>query len=229
MTRSRATARRTSVPAPESRALVLAAVTGVAIGLMAFVLGMNYGLEKVARGVDASPPGESVLGRLDRQAERLREVRRSQSSALSFHEALSGPARPPKPAAPRKPAVPDPVEPASPSSSPAAPPQGAVAELAAPATVAPEVAAVAPETARYSLQVGAFPEPVKAQELADKLSARGHAVRIVAARVNDDSTWYRVRVGAFADRAQAEAQRSVLTQQDAVFALVVPEGGGEGD
>lgn len=81
------------------------------------------------------------------------------------------------------------------------------------------------EASHFSLQVGAFPDAGSAQSLVERLSEKGYAVRIVSAEVAGKGTWYRVRVGDFTAREKAEQKCSQLSNNEGLFALVVPERG----
>jgi rare lipoprotein A len=64
------------------------------------------------------------------------------------------------------------------------------------------------QAATFSVQVGAFQDRRRADELARKLSRRYPEVR-----VEEVPPWYRVRLGAYADRRRAERVRSRLEAQ----------------
>ncbi len=89
----------------------------------------------------------------------------------------------------------------------------------------PEQKDIEDDPAHYSLQVGAFPDASSAQSLVERLSQKGYAVRIVSAEVAGKGTWYRVRVGDFKARDKAEQKCSQLSDNEGLFALVVPERG----
>lgn len=257
MTR-RGAARRGEAPAPEARTLVIVSAASLGVGLMAFVLGMHYGLGQTSSEDAPAAAGESGLEAMDRQAAKLRAVRASRGSELSFHDTLSGPARPAKPvraAAAAKKSAPK-NKPNKPVSSPPSP-ELAVATAAQPdAKQKPTLTVVTasvpraevepgdpeqagaetlvaaadeadaepdPDPDSFSLQVGAFPDANAAEALAGRLSEKGYLVRIASADVEGRGTWYRVRVGPFADREAAESQRSRFAQSEGLFALVVPE------
>ena len=57
---------------------------------------------------------------------------------------------------------------------------------------------------RYSLQVAALKERSVADKLAAKLAGKGYAAYTVRTQVAGKGTWYRVRVGAYASRADAQ-------------------------
>ncbi|HZI63619.1 MAG TPA: septal ring lytic transglycosylase RlpA family protein [Thermoanaerobaculia bacterium] len=67
--------------------------------------------------------------------------------------------------------------------------------------------AVTADSPRYTVQVGAFGEAERAAALCEEL--RG---RYPEAEVSEDGAWHRVRVGAFARRAEAEGLRRELLE-----------------
>lgn len=83
-------------PAPESRTMVIVTICSVGVGLLAFALGVHYGLGQEPAGEEtAASKNGGVLGRLDQQQEQLRKMQ-ADRTALSFHQSLSGPAVVPK-------------------------------------------------------------------------------------------------------------------------------------
>jgi len=224
MTR-RPNVRRREAPAPESRLLVVVATISIGIGVMAFVMGMRFGLGQNDREPTVADAG-GALSRLDRQAAQLRDVRQRDQSTLSFHESLTGPARPvatlKRETIPNAPAV------VAPAKSKVEPDRSKTATPSAvsPATThlppPPIVTVPAAPGARFSLQAGAFPDEAVAKALSARLTAKGYQVRIVPAQVEGKGTWYRVRVGSYGERATAEGDRGKLSGEG-VFAIVVPE------
>ncbi len=157
-------------------------------------------------------------------------------SELGFYEALKEPLPKtrertvapavvaPKPApeppkakpAPRE-AAQAPVAPTKAVTPPAAtpPPQkaAAAAKPAAPqptATPAPE-APLTPD--RYTVQVASFKEIEGADEMVNRLRAKGFPAYHVHMEVPGKGAWFRVRVGAFADRSVAENTLKGLKSQ----------------
>lgn len=70
----------------------------------------------------------------------------------------------------------------------------------------------------FALQVASAPTRAGAEELAKKLSAQGHKARVIEGEVGGKAV-FRVRVGGFADRADADAYKAKL----ATPAFVVSE------
>lgn len=76
-------------------------------------------------------------------------------------------------------------------------------------------------TPLWSVQVNAFPHERDAQNLAKKLSGKGYDAYVVAVDVNG-RTWYRVRVGRFADRDEAKRlQETIKNKEKLTKAIVV--------
>jgi septal ring-binding cell division protein DamX len=186
-----------------------------------FALGLALG-----RGEDASSPAATPsdpLTALD-EAERIAPPA-PPPARLVFHDALTDdrPAETLPPPTPRPAIAPSPA--ARPMAQPAPAPaatEPAPAPSPAPAT-APTLAA-APEAPRadapaaapprplpgpgWAIQLGASPKESEAQRLA----ARHDGARVVAADV-DGKRWYRVRVGGFASRAEAQAALDRLARE----------------
>jgi len=66
-------------------------------------------------------------------------------------------------------------------------------------------------SAQYAVQVSSFKDPSVADRLVRQLQAKGFAAYRVAADING-KTWYRVRVGPFPTRPDAEAERGRLRE-----------------
>ena len=132
---------------------------------------------------------------------------------LSFHEKLKG-------GAPHKP-LDRPADPLTTgsktfvSAAPVAPPRAEAVPKAPSAGLAQT-----PGAGDLALQVGAFPNKEDALRLHEKLKAAGLKPVIVPSELNG-STWYRVRVGRFADRVAADAGARALESQVAVSGVQV--------
>ncbi|MEW5852141.1 MAG: SPOR domain-containing protein [Myxococcota bacterium] len=72
----------------------------------------------------------------------------------------------------------------------------------------------------YALQVGAFPDKTDALKVFDKLKSAGLKPAIVPSE-SPTGTWYRIRVGRYADRATAENGARHLQAQTQLAAVVV--------
>ncbi|HWP59768.1 MAG TPA: SPOR domain-containing protein [Candidatus Acidoferrales bacterium] len=86
----------------------------------------------------------------------------------------------------------------------------------------PEQAQAKKELAgNWTVQVNAFPHERDANELAKRLSAKGYDAYVVPVEVKG-RTWYRVRVGRFANREQAkELQETMKTKEKLTNAITV--------
>ena len=74
---------------------------------------------------------------------------------------------------------------------------------------------MAMEASTYTVQVGAIRERAEAQQVVDQLFAKGYAA-YVTILTEDTNRLYRIRVGAFTDRSEAEAMAARL-QKDEQF------------
>lgn len=142
------------------------------------------------------------------------------AAELGFYEALKKPpaktqrriAPPPKPAQkpapqPKKPEPPKPAPAASPKPAPSVPPTVA----AKPALQPKPEATRAPATkGRFTIQVGSFKEAVSANALVSQLRSKGLSAYQLRTEVPGKGTWYRVRVGAFDSRSDAESSLAKL-------------------
>jgi len=63
-----------------------------------------------------------------------------------------------------------------------------------------------------SVQVAAMREAAAAQRIVERLVSQGFAARSVRIRTADRGTWYRVRIGPFADRQAAKKVRDRLSR-----------------
>ncbi len=64
----------------------------------------------------------------------------------------------------------------------------------------------------FLLQVASFQEHRPAEELKARLALQGLDAEVIEAQLQERGTWYRVRLGPFPDRAQAEDVRSQLAE-----------------
>lgn len=73
----------------------------------------------------------------------------------------------------------------------------------------------------YTLQLGSFSQPQNAQELRDRLAQSYRSSVSVVSQQVKDTTYYRVQLGTFADRAAAEQQAREIAQ--AGFPVIIME------
>ena len=127
-------------------------------------------------------------------------------------------AAPTAPDAKAKAAVPAPtdataVQPA-PAATPVAPPPGAVAAPPTSAATPPAspAAVQAPPKDGFVVQLAAFSDDKGANSLAGRLKRAGHAAYVEPVQTSHGTLW-RVRVGGFATRAEADAARARLKDE----------------
>ncbi len=151
---------------------------------------------------------------------------RTQTLKLGEPPAAAQPAEPAEPpaetvvatAAP-EPAAPAPAEATTPADAPTPAKPPPVAATAPKPTPAPQAAepprkaaatAVAPAAkGEWTVQLGSFGDEGNARRLADRASTLGYKANVASYRTGG-KTMYRVRVGSFAAKAQAEATASAL-------------------
>ncbi len=74
----------------------------------------------------------------------------------------------------------------------------------------------------YQLQVSSFATPSEAKSFAQQLRARNHKAYIVEAHVPGRGTWYRVRIGPFANQHAASQYRADFEAREHVVPFIVP-------
>ncbi len=74
--------------------------------------------------------------------------------------------------------------------------------------------------ARYSIQVGSYPNPDEAHTLVDFWKQKGYDAYLVSADLPNRGRWYRVRIGGFENKDTAEAYLKDLTSKEEVDAFV---------
>lgn len=179
-----------------------------------FVLGLNVG-RQIGGQRDAAPQHASdPLAALD--APSPKSDAGEPPPRLSYHETLTRPQAPePRPAAPKAPAISTPADSAPPAPAPVPAP------AAAPPPPAPKPRALpAPREPAFAVQVGASQDPAEAARIVEKFKAQ--RARVVAADIPGKGRWYRVRVGAFEDRASAEAYLKDLARETGAKGFVTP-------
>jgi len=107
-------------------------------------------------------------------------------------------------------------------------PDGEVVELVA--NHDPLVAATVPENTqaspagyegRYTLQVISYRDPQEARMFASALRKRGHAAYVTSGTVEDRGTHWRVRIGPFETRQEAESYRATFEREEGMNTFVV--------
>ena len=84
------------------------------------------------------------------------------------------------------------------------------------------------ESVSFSVQVGAFSSRANAAGLADKLKAKGFPAHTISEKTRGGTAiLYRVRVGKYKTRAEAESQARMLESKEKLPGLVVEVGAGQ--
>jgi cell division septation protein DedD len=175
---------------------------------------------------------QEELAQLRKSADREREagVSTTQVGELTFYNEL-----------PRQAVLPAPLEPAArdeparpvaaekPSRPAASDSQAQISDILAAELQAKPVAAKTPTTPAtadqgYLLQVGSFRQRADARRFADRFRPLGMTPAIRAAAIAERGTWYRVYVGPFATKAEAEGARSKVNSQLKIQGLIVKGG-----
>jgi cell division septation protein DedD len=125
---------------------------------------------------------------------------------------------PPSPAAPSR-LAPMRTIPAPPSAT-SVPPGARTAQVIAPQTGA--LPAPPPDVGKFTVQVGATQDRVEAREMVARASKGGLHPYVAEARLAGRGLWYRVRMGAFADRAAADRYRRDVERELRTPAVVMP-------
>jgi len=203
-----------------------------------FVLGLNVGKQLAQRQVQAGPGAADPLAALDAPPP---SADAGEPPKLSYHEALTRPADPPRPPpkpasaakapaapspgpkpSPTPPAAPAPQSPtptATPASTPTTPATPTTTPLPTPKLTGAPVPAAEPRGA-FAIQVGASQDLGEAHRILERF--KGHRGRIVAAEIPGKGRWYRVRLGAFETRQDAERYLSDLARETGAKGFVAP-------
>ena len=111
------------------------------------------------------------------------------------------------------PAVPDPVPPIQPVMAEGADLDPSAADLADDSPLDTDQSVVA----TYSVQVASFLTPERAERLIEELTKKGYRAYVHPFEAPGQRSWYRVKVGKFADRAAANLARQKLGTPDAMI------------
>jgi len=79
-----------------------------------------------------------------------------------------------------------------------------------------------PDPGKFTVQVGATQDRMEAREMVARASKGGLRPYVMEARLAGRGLWYRVRVGAFADRARADQYRRDVERELRMPAVVMP-------
>jgi cell division protein FtsN len=85
------------------------------------------------------------------------------------------------------------------------------------------IAAAAPSKVRFTVQIGSYPDKDMAEEEMKSMKKRGYAAFITASELPDKGTWYRVRLGSFANKDSAEKLARELRAKEGMSPFVTIE------
>jgi DedD protein len=179
-----------------------------------FALGLLVGMQLARRSPQPVLAGD--LAALDEQ--RAHAQRSPAPKAVAVAEAQRpAPAEPtPAPARPER----------SEKKEVAAPPTTVSVAPARPVAVAPEGPAAMPQPpidpGKFTVQLGASQDRTDAAQLASRASAAGLKAYVAEARLPGKGVWYRIRIGAFADKDSAERFRRDVERELRMPAVVMP-------
>ncbi|MBN1282541.1 MAG: SPOR domain-containing protein [Proteobacteria bacterium] len=104
--------------------------------------------------------------------------------------------------------------------APAARPGSSAADTAA-ASDSSVIRVKSGQNARYSVQIGSYPDLAEGTKIAEKWKGKGYPAFIMIADIPDRGRWYRVRIGGFENREDAMRYMQELSAKENVEALVV--------
>lgn len=76
------------------------------------------------------------------------------------------------------------------------------------------------QAGRYTVNVGSFREMARAERLRKELEGKGYKAFVAKAAIPKKGTWYRVSVGRFPSRVEAEAFSRALKEKDGLSSFV---------
>ena len=229
------------------KGLVVWCALGLFIAGWMFVLGILVGRNTAPVSLDAGRL-EQELAELKASIVKKQEAEiEAQASGdvknkpeLGFYEALKkdpaagkqfkmqpDPVKPPskpRPAQPEAAQAPVPEKTATPrqpaSNATAANRSMPASEKASPGKANADKAAARPDKGKLTIQVAALKEAGGADRLVDSLRKKGYPAYQIQTATKDNEAWYRVRVGAFSARADAQRMLEKL-KQDKLKGLIV--------
>jgi cell division septation protein DedD len=159
----------------------------------------------------AKPPAETLSAQPKDQAAAggaaaLRNPLPEKAGAAASRGATTATGTPPPPAPGAKAST-------EPATTPASTPPAAAKAAAPPAAGAAAPPLVAPASGKYTVQVAAYAQRDQAAALARQLSGRGYAAYVEPPSGKGGARMYRVRVGGYADRRDADRMRERLQQE----------------
>ena len=201
---------------------VASVVVGALVILgVVFVLGMNVGKQLALRRAATEVAGD--LEALDRAPAAPAPAK---EEPLTFHDELTKGTGAPAPAPPPAPAPSPPA--VAPPAAPAARPEAQAEAIAAPPPAPPPAAAApapraspsAPPAKPWTVQLAASQDRADAERAAARFSALGP--RVEEADVPGRGRFWRVRVGAFDTREEAERYRADVARETGAKGFVTP-------
>lgn len=73
---------------------------------------------------------------------------------------------------------------------------------------------------RFTLQIAAFKEKDKAEDVAGSLKKKGYEPYIVPVTISDKGVWYRVRIGRFSTRPDAQNVQAKLKNSEGISSFI---------
>lgn len=200
-----------SLDGPQVASIVVGAL--VVLGVV-FVLGLNVGKQIAVRRAEAARAGD--LEALDRPPAPPAPVK---DESLTFHDRLTRDTPPPPPPKPAPQPAAQGVAQAAAAASAAAPVPAPEAAPAAPSTAPPPVAAD-PVSKPWTVQLAAAQDRAEAERIVARLAHLNP--RIEEADVPGKGRFYRVRVGAFDSREEAEVYMKDVARETGAKGFVTP-------
>ena len=77
------------------------------------------------------------------------------------------------------------------------------------------------ENAKYSLQIGSYQQMTEANGAVERWKGKGYSAFLMIADIPDRGRWYRVRLGGFASKDEAQKYKKEFESQEATQAIVV--------
>jgi cell division septation protein DedD len=183
------------------------------------------GLEDRARSIAARPRREEVSAIAPSSNGFPRATAAPAGTDEELREAMEAVVEPPRPVALRVRArPPEPKEAPPPKAAVVKPVEQAGSAAEDRGKQAPRGATTATaKAARYTLQVRAFPERDKAEEFVEHLRQRGLDAFVAEGDLPGRGRWFRVRIGQFSSKREAERyrQRFVAQQKTDAFVTLV--------
>ena len=102
-----------------------------------------------------------------------------------------------------------PVKPLTPAARPTVP-TAAATKMGAPAPAISSAPAVSAVSGTYSIQILSSKDKAAAEKALEKVKAKGHAAYIVTKDLGDKGIWYRINIGSYTTKQEAENNLSSI-------------------